>query len=54
LPFVAYAMLIAAAWCAYAQRQGALFCVAGVALLLLLVGIHNAWDTVTYHVFSKR
>jgi hypothetical protein len=54
LPFVAYAALIAAAWCAYAQRQGAFFCVAAAALLLLLIGIHNAWDTVTYHVFSKR
>lgn len=54
LPFVAYAVLIAAAWCSYAQRHGAFFCVAGAALLLLLIGIHNAWDTVTYHVFSKR
>jgi hypothetical protein len=54
LPFVAYAVLIAAAWCPYAQRQGAFFCVAAAALLLLLIGIHNAWDTVTYHVFSKR
>ena len=25
-----------------------LFAVAGTALLLLLTGIHNAWDTVTY------
>jgi hypothetical protein len=23
-------------------------------LLLLFVGIHNAWDLVTYHVFVKR
>ena len=23
-------------------------------LLLLFIGIHNAWDTVTYHVFVKR
>jgi hypothetical protein len=24
------------------------------ALLLLFIGIHNAWDTVTYHVFVKK
>lgn len=27
---------------------------AAATLLLLLIGIHNAWDAVTYHVFSKR
>jgi hypothetical protein len=31
-----------------------LFGVGGAALLLLLVGIHNAWDAVTYHVFTRR
>ena len=24
------------------------------AVLLLFVGIHNAWDAVTYHVFEKK
>jgi hypothetical protein len=28
-----------------------MFAVAAAALLLLFVGIHNAWDAVTYHVF---
>jgi hypothetical protein len=28
--------------------------VAAAALLLLFIGIHNAWDTVTYHVFVQR
>jgi hypothetical protein len=23
-------------------------------LLLLFIGIHNAWDIVTYHVFTTR
>ena len=32
----------------------ALFGVAAAALLLLFVGIHNAWDAVTYHVFVKK
>jgi hypothetical protein len=28
--------------------------VGAAALLLLFIGIHNAWDIVTYHVFVKR
>jgi len=33
----------------------ALFGVGAAALLLLFIGIHNAWDAVFYHVFlSKR
>jgi hypothetical protein len=32
----------------------ALLLVGGAALHLLFFGIHNAWDTVTYHVFVKR
>lgn len=31
----------------------ALFGVAAAVLLLLFIGIHNAWDAVTYHVFVK-
>jgi hypothetical protein len=32
----------------------ALFVIAAAALLLLFIGIHNAWDAVTYHVFVRR
>jgi hypothetical protein len=31
-----------------------LFGVGTAALLLLFIGIHNAWDAVTYHVFVKK
>jgi hypothetical protein len=31
-----------------------LFGVAGAALLLLFIGIHNAWDNVVYHVFLRK
>ena len=31
-----------------------MFGVAAAALLLLFVGIHNAWDAITYHVFVNR
>ncbi len=51
LPFTAYATLAASACVARAHPYGALFAVAAAALLLLFVGIHNAWDAVTYHIF---
>jgi len=52
LPVVAYATLAISAYEAHATK--ALFAVAAAALLLLFVGIHNAWDAVTYHVLVKR
>jgi hypothetical protein len=54
LPFVAYAALVGSALAAPSNLGGALFGVGAAALLLLLIGIHNAWDAVTYHVFVKR
>jgi hypothetical protein len=54
LPVASYATLAAAACTAYSHPRVALFLVGGAVLLLLFIGIHNAWDTVTYHVFAKR
>jgi hypothetical protein len=54
LPMTAYVMLAVAAGTAYSHPRPALFLVGAAALLLLFTGIHNAWDTVTYHVFEKR
>ncbi len=54
LPITAYAMLAVAGCVAYAHARAALFVVSAAALLLLFIGIHNAWDTVTYHVFVRK
>ena len=54
LPFAAYAALAGSALAARPHLRHALFGVAAAALLLLFIGIHNAWDAVTYHVFVKR
>ena len=54
LPFAAYATLAGSAYAAFAHAQEAMFSVAAAALLLLFIGIHNAWDAVTYHVFVNR
>jgi hypothetical protein len=54
LPFAAYATLAASAYVARSHAHEAMLGVAGAALLLLFIGIHNAWDAVTYHVFVKK
>jgi hypothetical protein len=51
LPLVAYALLAGAAFAALSHTRHALFAVGGAALGLLFVGIHNAWDSISYHVF---
>lgn len=53
LPFVAYAALLVAAALMLRDPTDSLFCVAAVTLLLLFIGIHNAWDTVTYIVTTR-
>jgi hypothetical protein len=50
LPLAAYAILAWAWWEAQTRTREALFGVGGAALLLLFVGIHNAWDNTAYHV----
>jgi hypothetical protein len=54
LPLASYAMLAVAACAAYSHPRPALFVVGAAALLLLFIGIHNAWDIIRYHVFDKR
>jgi hypothetical protein len=54
MPVVGYAVLGAAAFTAKTHERAALFQVAAVALLLLFIGIHDAWDNATYLVFYKR
>lgn len=52
LPLVGYLDLGVAAWLVSRGATSGPFLVAGGALLLLFIGIHNAWDTVTYVVTS--
>lgn len=48
LPLLAYGAMVAASIGLAEFPKQALFGVGGAVLLLLLVGIHNAWDIVTY------
>jgi hypothetical protein len=43
-----------AAFTARSHVREALFGIGATVLLPLLIGIHNAWDAVTYHVFHRR
>jgi hypothetical protein len=54
LPLVGYAGLLAAAILLAWHPTPSLFVIATTSLLLLFVGIHNAWDTVTYIAVEHR
>jgi len=54
LPLAAYAMLALSAFTALSHTSEALFGVGAAALLLLFIGIHNAWDSVAYLVFYGK
>lgn len=47
-PIAAYATLFVTALTAYRHVAGALYVVAAIALALLFIGIHNAWDSAVY------
>jgi hypothetical protein len=54
VPLLAYAVLLGASLSLLAHAGTALFLIAGVALVLILVGIHNSWDTVAYLAVQQR
>ena len=54
LPPTAYAVLAVSALAAPSHLREALFGVGGAVLLLLFIGIHNAWDAVAYLVHRRN
>jgi len=48
LPTLSYVLLLGAGVVLTGNAAGALYAIGAAALLLVFVGIHNAWDTVTY------
>ena len=54
LPVIAYVTLFVAVFALRRYPGPSLFVIGGTAVLLLFVGIHNAWDAVTYIAFEKR
>ena len=52
LPLIAYALIVVAAIFLPNYAQRFLFLVALATLLLLFIGIHNSWDTITYFTIN--
>jgi len=48
LPFLAYATMLSAALTLVHHTEDALFGIGSASILLLFIGIHNAWDSVTF------
>jgi hypothetical protein len=48
LPLLSYSALLIAALLLLSSAEPALFVIAAATLLLLFIGIHNAWDSVTF------
>jgi hypothetical protein len=53
MPLSAHAMLLVAGLALMRRPTGALYTIAAATLLLLFIGIHNAWDTVTFLVTER-
>jgi len=53
LPYLSYALLLIGAAILTNNELVALFMFAAMALLLMFVGIHNAWDTATFLVVEQ-
>ena len=47
-PYVAYAVFLVAALLLPGSPEGPLFAIGGAMLLLVLVGLHNAWNLATF------
>ncbi|HEV2579809.1 MAG TPA: hypothetical protein VGT44_03060 [Ktedonobacteraceae bacterium] len=53
LPLASYTAFVVAAILLPGHAAPALFVIAAATLLLLFIGIHNAWDVVTYTAFER-
>ena len=53
LPPLAYLGLVVSGFLLPSRRELPLFVIAAAVLLLVFIGIHNAWDTVTYVITSR-
>ena len=54
LPLVAYGMQLVAGFALSRETVVASFAIAASSLLLVFIGIHNAWDTSTYMIEERR
>ena len=53
LPFVAYALLAGSAMGLFWHPMTSLFLIGGVTFMLVIIGIHNAWDALAYFAVQR-
>jgi len=53
LPAFAYGTLVWASYISHSWLSAAFVAVGAAAMMLLFIGVHNAWDTVTYLVYVR-
>jgi hypothetical protein len=53
LPAIVYGTLLAVAFVIWRRPEPCLYAVAAAALLLMIIGIHNAWDIAVYNTVSE-
>lgn len=53
-PLIAYVTISVSSLAASSYVHASFFGIGAAALLLLFIGIHNAWDGVVYHIFNKK
>ena len=54
LPSVVYTLLVVASAMVTSHIDAALFTIAPAVMLLMFIGIHNAWDTATWMAYFAR
>jgi hypothetical protein len=54
LPAMAYAVLFAAAFLIWSRLEACLYGVAAVSVLLMFIGIHNAWDVAVWNSVRRQ
>jgi hypothetical protein len=54
LPGIAYGALLASAFLIWRRPEGSLYGVAAVSVLLMFIGIHNAWDVAVWNSVRKQ
>jgi len=54
LPAIVYGTLLGVAFLIWRRPELCLYAVAAALLLLMVIGIHNAWDIAVYNTVSKR
>ena len=54
LPWTAYGMLLLSAFLIWHKGEASMYGIAAVSVLLMFIGIHNAWDVAVWNSVSKQ